>query len=61
MVVKALKEKGFIYPDINRRVLARLLNEEIFGLNLGRDGKTLDNTDTTGYKKYHTKLLYALP
>lgn len=55
--IKDLQTKGIIKKIYNRQQLATILNNEIKGLNLGKDAKTIDNTSTTYDKKYKEKLL----
>lgn len=54
--IKDLQNKGIIKKKHNRQELAIVLNNEISGLNLGKDGKTFDNTSTVYDKKYKEKL-----
>lgn len=41
--IKHLQTKSIIKLNVNRSQLAKVLNNEIKGLNLGKDGKTFDN------------------
>jgi hypothetical protein len=52
-------KNGFIskYSD---KTLASILNAKIKGLDLGAEGRTLRNTESTAYKKYYNKILYLL-
>jgi hypothetical protein len=55
--IKDLQMRGIIKRNISRSQLATILNNEIKGLNLGRDGKTLDNTSKTYRESYLGALL----
>ncbi|WP_163322981.1 hypothetical protein [Draconibacterium mangrovi] len=55
--IEVLKLRGHLPQKDNSRELVSILNELIPGLNMGIDGKTLRNIETSAYKKYHTKLL----
>lgn len=59
--IRALKKKGIIKNNLGDNTIASLLNEKFRGLNLGKDGRTLRNLETTAYKKYYTNLLSLLP
>ncbi len=52
-------KNGFIskYSD---KTLALILNAKIKGLDLGAEGRTLRNTESTAYNKYYNKTLYLL-
>ena len=56
-----LKFKGIIKKSLSDEVISRCLNLKFVGLNLGKDGRTLRNTETTSYKKYYTTILSLLP
>ncbi|GET28781.1 hypothetical protein [Prolixibacter sp. SD074] len=59
--VKALKAKGFLRSNISDPIIAKHLNTRFGGLELGEDGRTLRNLETTSYNKYYTNLLNLLP
>lgn len=59
--ITALKMKGFIKNNVSDINIATVLNNEIEGLNLGSDGRTLRNFETTSYKKYYKTILNLLP
>lgn len=59
--ITALKKKGLISAKIPDMIIAKHLNERFKGLDLGKDGRTLRNPNTTAYKKYYTTLLNLLP
>lgn len=55
--IKDLQTKGFINKKYNRQQLVTVLNNEIKGLNLGKDGKTFDNSSTVYDTKYKENLI----
>lgn len=62
--IKDLQTKGIINKKFTRQQLATVLNNEIKNLNLGKDGKTLDNISiayTNDYKNHLLKLANLLP
>ena len=59
--VSALRSKGYIHNGLKDKEIAPLLNVTLPKLNLGADGRTLRNTQTTAYKKYYTDILSLLP
>ena len=54
--IAVLKQRSKI-AAIKDSDLAALLNDKFKGLFLGKDGRTLRNTRTTSYTKYHNQLL----
>lgn len=54
--VDALKAKSIVKKSISRQDLTSILNSKISGLNLGSDGKTLDNPGTSAYIKFFSKI-----
>lgn len=55
--IKELQNKGKINRNIKRQKLSLVLNTEIEGINIGKDGKTFDNMSGTYRKDYQNKLL----
>ncbi|HTA81307.1 MAG TPA: hypothetical protein VK783_00105 [Bacteroidia bacterium] len=54
--IKELQERGKINKKYSRKHLAEVLNSEIKGLDLGKDGKTLDNYSIAYENEYKGKL-----
>lgn len=52
-----LQHKGIIKLAINRKSLARVLNNEIEDLDMGKDGRTIENHSATYQKDYRAALL----
>ena len=59
--ITALKSKGLIKNNLSDTVVANLLNSKFKNFNLGTDGRTLRNFQTTSYNKYYTTILNLLP
>jgi len=57
--IKELQSKGKIDKKYGRQQLAEVLNNEIQGLNLGKDGKTFDNVSIAYDTEYKGKLIRA--
>lgn len=55
--IKYLQSKNIIHKKYNRQELALVLNKEIKGLGLGKDGKTLDVVSATFENEYKPKLV----
>jgi len=55
--IKDLQNKGEINKKFTRQQLVKVLNNEIKNLNLGKDGKTLDNNSRVYEKDYKIHLL----
>jgi hypothetical protein len=54
--IKELQDKGIIHKKYSRKHLAEVLNSEIKGLDLGKDGKTIDNYSLAYENEYKSKL-----
>lgn len=59
--IKELGNKGLINSKYNRQVLAAVCNNEIKDFNLGKDGKTFDNTSKIYDDNYKDLLLEIFP
>ena len=59
--IEALKNKGFIKKGLSDSVIATILNSKIKDLDLGKDGRTLRNINTTAYNKYYNTIFNLLP
>ena len=55
--IKHLQYKGIIKQTINRSKLADVLNNELKNFNMGKDGKSFDNTSETYKKEFEFQLL----
>ncbi|WP_046755407.1 hypothetical protein [Kordia jejudonensis] len=55
--INHLQTKGIINKKFNRQVLAEVCNHEIKDFNLGKDGKTFDNTSKIYDDNYKDLLL----
>jgi hypothetical protein len=55
--IKHLQNKGIIKMTVNRAQLSKVLNNEIKFLNLGVDGKTIDNYSNVYVNKFEQQLI----
>ncbi|TKC00179.1 hypothetical protein [Pedobacter cryophilus] len=55
--ILTLQKKGKIKPSIKRQILSEVLNNEISGLNLGKDGSTFSKFNKDYLNNWENKLL----
>ncbi len=54
--ITELRDKNIIQKQLTRKTLAKLVNSEIIGIELGEDGKSFDN-DSKEYRKNYKEIL----
>ena len=59
--VCVLKFRNYIDSHISNKDLAKAINQEITGLDLYKDGGTLDDNKTSAFLRYYNKFLVLIP